>query len=63
MANIHVDLESIKVTEEQGIGEGDFELRVQAQEGNNIVVWPSATGYTQVDKGGAAHTIGRRVAT
>jgi hypothetical protein len=63
MANIHVDLESIRVTEGQGIGEGDFEMRVQAQEGNNIAVWPSATGFTRVEKGGVAHTIGRRVAT
>jgi hypothetical protein len=38
MANIRVDLESVQVTEGQGIGEGDFELRIQVQEGTNNMV-------------------------
>lgn len=63
MANIRVDLESVQVTEGQGAGEGDFELRVQAAEGNNVVIWPSLNGSTKVDKGGAAQSINREVAT
>jgi hypothetical protein len=63
MAKIRVDLESVQVTEGQGIGEGDFELRIQAQEGSHSVVWPSLNGWTKVDKGGAAQSINREVAT
>jgi hypothetical protein len=63
MAKIRVDLESVQVTEGQGVGEGDFELRIQVQEGSNDIVWPSLNGSTKVDKGGAAQSIGREVAT
>lgn len=63
MAKIRVDLESVQVIEGQGVGEGDFELRIQVQEGSNQVVWPSLNGSTKVDKGGAAQSIGREVAT
>ena len=63
MSNIGVDLESVQVVDGQGAGEGDFELRLQVQEGNNHVVWPSMNGYAKVEKNGPAHTINRRVAT
>ena len=63
MSRIRVDLESVQVTEGQGIGEGDFELRIQVQEGGNHIVWPSLNGSTKVDKGGAAQSINREVAT
>ena len=58
MARIRVDLESVQVTEGQGISEGDFELRIQVREGSNNIVWPSLNGSTKVDKGGAAQSIG-----
>jgi len=63
MSKIRVDLESVQVTEGQGIGEGDFELRVQVAEGGNILIWPSLNGSTKVDKGGAAQSINRAIAT
>ncbi|HEV7858254.1 MAG TPA: hypothetical protein VGO91_06455 [Pyrinomonadaceae bacterium] len=63
MARIRVDLESVQVIEGQGIGEGDFELRIQVQEGGNDIIWPSLNGSTKVDKGGAAQSIGKEVAT
>ncbi len=63
MSRIRVDLESVQVTEGQGIGEGDFELRIQVQEGGNLIVWPSLNGSTKVDKGGSAQSINREVAT
>ena len=63
MSRIRVDLESVQVTAGQGIGEGDFELRIQVQEGSNHIVWPSLNGSTKVDKGGAAQSINREVAT
>lgn len=47
MTNIRVDLDSVQVIEGQGVGEGDFELRVQATEGNNVVIWPSLNGSTR----------------
>ena len=31
MSKIRVDLESVQVTEGEGIGGGDFELRIQVQ--------------------------------
>lgn len=37
MAKIRVDLESVQVTKGQGIGEGDFELRIQVKEGSNLI--------------------------
>jgi hypothetical protein len=63
MANIRVNLESVSVTDGQGISEGDFELRVQVQEGNNNVVWPGLNTWAKVDKGGAAKTINETVGT
>ena len=63
MAKIRVDLESVQVTEGQGVGEGDFELRIQVAEGGNILIWPSLNGSTKVDKGGAAQSINKAVAT
>lgn len=64
MANIRVDLESVQVTEGQGFSEGDFELRIQVKEGNNILVWPSLNSSAKVDKNGAPYTVnGGEVAT
>src|SRR2546423_12553130 len=63
MSRIRVDLESVQVTEGQGVGEGDFELRIQVQEGGNQVIWPSLNGSTKVDKGGPPQSINREVAT
>jgi hypothetical protein len=63
MSNIRVDLESVQVIEGQGIGEGDFELRVQVQEGSHQVVWPSLNSSAKIDKNGAPYTINREVAT
>ncbi len=63
MSNIRVDLESIQVTDGQGIGEGDFELRVQVQEGAHQMVWPALNSSAKVDKNGLPYTINREVAT
>ena len=63
MSNIRVDLESVQVTDGQGVGEGDFELRLQVQEGSNQVVWPSLNSSAKVDNKGAPYTINRAVAT
>lgn len=62
MSDIRVDLESVKVIEGQGIGEGDFELRVSVKEGPNERTWPSSNGWVKVDKG-VLHNIGETVAT
>lgn len=63
MSNIRVDLESVQVTEGQGVSEGDFELRIQVQEGSNSITWPTLNGSTRVDNNGPAVTINRAVAT
>ena len=63
MSNIRVDLESVQVIEGQGVGEGDFELRIQVAEGSNVLIWPSLNGSTRVDKGGAAQSINKAIAT
>jgi len=63
MSKIRVDLESVQVTEGEGIGEGDFELRIQVQEGTNHMVWPSLNSSARIDKGGAAYTINREIGT
>ncbi|RIK41436.1 MAG: hypothetical protein DCC55_12005 [Chloroflexi bacterium] len=57
MPKIRVDLESVQVTDGQGVAEGDLELRIQVQEGKNRVVWPSLNGSVKVDKKGPPHTI------
>jgi hypothetical protein len=64
MANVHVDLDSVRVTDGQGIGEGNFELNIKVQEGSNIVHWPDPyPSSDRVDQGGARAPIGKRVAT
>lgn len=63
MSNIAVDLESVQVVDGQGAAEGDFEIRVQAQEGPNQVVWPSLNSWAKIQKNGPAHAINRRFAT
>lgn len=63
MAKIRVDLESVQVIDGQGVGEGDFELRIQVQEGPHHVVWPALNSSAKVDKGGDPFTINRKVAT
>ncbi|MDZ7637450.1 MAG: hypothetical protein U5J83_04245 [Bryobacterales bacterium] len=60
---VKVSLHTIQVVDGQGVGEGDFEMRVQVQEGNNSIVWPSANGTVKVDNNGAAHTINRSIGT
>jgi hypothetical protein len=62
MSKIRVDLQSVKVTEGQGVGEGDFELRVTVAEGKNTQVWPSANGSVKVEKG-VVRNINEPVAT
>lgn len=62
MSNIRVDLDSVQVLEGQGFAEGDFELRVQVQEGAHNVVWPSLNNWAKVDKNGPALTINRPIA-
>ena len=63
MSRIRVDLESVQVIDGQGVAEGDFELRIQVQEGNNQVVWPALNSSAKVDKGDDPFTINRQVAT
>ena len=63
MSNIRVDLESIQVTDGQGVAEGDLELRVQVQEGSHQLVWPALNSSAKVDKKGLPYTINREVAT
>lgn len=64
MANIHVDLDSVKVLKGQGIGEGNLEINIKVQEGSNLVHWPDPyPDYSVVDQGGAVKAIGKRVAT
>ena len=61
MVTNRVVLESAQVTDGQGIGEGDFELRIQVSEGNNSFVWPALNSSAKVDKNGAPYTINREV--
>jgi len=63
MSKIRVDLESVQVTDGQGIGEGKFELRIQVQEGSHQVVWPGLNTSAPVDNNGAVYSINREVAT
>ena len=64
MSKIHVDLDSVKVLDGQGIGEGNFELNIKVQEGKNVVHWPDPyPEYSKVDQGGAVKAIGKQVAT
>ena len=64
MACIRVQLKSVEVVEGQGIGEGNLELNLKVQEGNNKVYWPDPyPAYRVVDQGGAVYGIGKTVAT
>jgi hypothetical protein len=53
MSRICVSASSIQVLEGQGIGEGDFEIRLNVNDGNHSLNWPSFEGYEKVDNGGA----------
>jgi hypothetical protein len=60
MTTVYVALDSVKVTEGQGIGEGNFELNIKVQEGSNIVHWPApypsgSSGIHGVDKKPSSH--------
>ena len=61
MATIKVNLDSVQVTEGQGVGEGDFELRIQAGDGLKTAIWPSLNGSTKVDNNGPAQTIDKEI--
>lgn len=64
MSKVHVDLDSVKVIDGQGIGEGNLELNVKAQEGKNTVHWPDPyPSSDKVDQGGGVKSIGKRIAT
>lgn len=63
MSRIRVDLESVQVIEGQGVGEGDFEIRIRVNEGDHDVIWPSLNSSTKVDKGGPPQSIDLPVAT
>jgi hypothetical protein len=61
MAQIRVELKSVQVVEGQGIGEGNFELNLKVQEGNNKVSWPDPyPAYRVVDQGGQCTALARR---
>lgn len=62
MSKVRVDLKNLKIIEGQGVGEGDFELRVTVKEGSNQCTWPSANGSVHVEKD-VVHNIGETVAT
>jgi hypothetical protein len=47
----------VEVIEGQGIGEGDFEIRLNVSEGNHSMTWPSFDGSEKVDNGGAPKSI------
>src|SRR3954471_19922852 len=60
---IRLSIVSVKATDGQSsIGEGDFEMRVQATEGSHIAVWPDPLGWRKVDVGGPACPIDKDIA-
>ena len=63
MSTITVQLNKAEVTDGQGIGEGDLELRIQVTEGTHTIVWPSASNSVKVDNGGAPTLISQPVAS
>jgi len=62
MSNIRVNIDSVQVIEGQGVSEGDFELRVQVQEGAHNVVWPALNGWEKVDRNGPPASVNQTVA-
>jgi len=63
MTKARVSLESVQVKEGQGIGEGDLELRIQVQEGDHNLFWPSVSGSEKVLRKGAVKLIDEEVTT
>lgn len=68
MSNIRVELSTVQVTDGQGAGEGDFELRIEVLERTSKgdlskEVWPSRTGTEKVNNNGTPEQIGREVET
>jgi len=64
MAKIRINLESVQVTDGQGIGEGNFELNVSASDGKHTVHWPGLYPLAgRVDQGGALTSITGLVGT
>jgi hypothetical protein len=62
MSKVTVRLDKIKITEGQGVTEGDFELRVTVSEGTHSLSWPSANGTANVEKD-VDRNIGQEVAS
>src|SRR5687767_12234758 len=66
---VRVSLDSVQVTNGQGVGEGDLELRIQVLEAIPLtghvsrVIWPSVNTTRKVNNNGAVTTIGSVVGT
>jgi hypothetical protein len=69
MSSISVDLDSVQVTDGQGVGEGDFELRIVVLESVPLtgyvqkVIWPSSNTTRKVNSNGTPFSIGSHVGT
>jgi hypothetical protein len=69
MSNVCVTLDSVQVTDGQGAGEGNFELRIQVLEaiplqGNlTKLIWPSLNDTEEINNNGDVRTINREVDT
>lgn len=68
-SNVKVTLDCIRVSDGQGVGEGNFEMRVQILESLfgagflSKTIWPSLNGTTSVNNNGTTLTINREVDT
>jgi hypothetical protein len=66
---VRVSLDSVQVTNGQGVGEGDLELRIQVLEAVPLtghvtrVIWPSINTTRKVNNNGAVTSIGSVVGT
>jgi hypothetical protein len=69
MSNVRVTLDSVEVTDGQGVGEGNFDLRIQVLEsiplqGNlTKVIWPSLNTTEEVNNNGTIRPINQVVDT
>jgi hypothetical protein len=69
MSDVRVTLDCVQVTDGQGAGEGNFELRIQVLEaiplqGNlTKLIWPSLNDTEEINNNGDVRTINREVDT
>jgi len=63
MNKIKTKLATVQVSKGQGVGEGDFELRLEEKDDSHSIIWPAPNSSAKTNNNGPAFTFDEEVAT